>query len=159
MAQHTVRISPGSFTGPEQLPEGRYLARIADAELFNSSLKGTPGIGVSLRIMSPKAFKGEKIRDNLWLTPAAGRMLTAKLSAADIKFSGEDFDLDLDDLVGKTVVINVKHQQYEGETRAQVSSWKHHEGAEESPVSDVTPPEMTKEDPKPETDPDDDIPF
>lgn len=108
------------FTGVESFKrasEGEHVCKIASAEVKQSSG------GNDMIVVSYEVTKGEdktaRVYENYPLVSTALWKLKAMLQAIGMKADGK-VSLDLDRLIGKMVIVVVKHEEYDGKTRARV---------------------------------------
>lgn len=115
---------------PEELPIGKYLADITKAESKTSKSSGSKYLGLSMTIPpeqfpatydvenAPQGFPCSFNRLSLEPTKRAKYRLKTKLTELGIPFSNK---LDLAEFVGRKVMVEITHEPYEGEQRAQVA--------------------------------------
>jgi sRNA-binding protein len=106
------------FTGVESggraCPDGTFKAEITSAVEEESST-GNPMVVAKFKILSGKG-KGALIYDNLSLQPQALFRLKALCEAVGIEADGAA-DIDLDELVGEEILVDVENETYEGKKR------------------------------------------
>lgn len=102
-------------------PEGTHVARVASVE-ESTFQSGNEGFKVAFEI-TKGAGKGAKVYDNFPLTDTALWKLKTLLEALKIKCDGRII-LDTDKMVGKTLEIDVYHEEYEGKNRARISEMR-----------------------------------
>ena len=110
------------FTGVESFQtasEGVHACKIASADEKQSS-GGNDMIVVAFEVIKG-VDKGARVYENFPLVDKALWKLKGLLQAIGMKADGK-VQLDLDKLVGKTCNVTVKHEEYEGKTRARVDS-------------------------------------
>ena len=110
------------FTGVEsfqRMSEGVHVCKIATADVKQSS-GGNYMIVVAFEA-TKGVDKGSRVYENFALMDTALWKLKGLLQAIGMKCDGK-VQLDLDKLVGKTCSVTVKHEEYEGKTRARVDS-------------------------------------
>lgn len=108
------------FTGVEsfqRMSEGVHTCKIVSAD-EKASQGGNDMIVVAFESVKG-ADKGSRVYENYPLTDTALWKLKSLLQAIGMKADGK-VQLDLDKLVGKTCTVTVKHEEYEGKTRARV---------------------------------------
>ena len=118
------------FTGVESFQraaEGRHLCKIVQAD-EKTSQGGNEMIVVAFEVIKGES-KTARVYENYPLLDTALWKLKGLLQAIGMKADGK-VQLDLDKLIGKTCMVTVKHEEYEGKTRARVDS------VEKVPVSD-----------------------
>lgn len=134
------------FTGVESFKkasEGEHGCRIASAELKQSS-GGNDMIVVAYEVIRGED-KGARVYENYPLTDTALWKLKGLLEAIGMKADGK-VSLDLDRLIGKSVNIVVKHEEYDGKIRARVDEVK--KAAVNTAASDDEEEEVEEEAPK-----------
>lgn len=110
------------FTGVESFQrasEGEHLCKIATAD-EKQSQSGNDMIVVAFEVIKGED-KTARVFENYPLIDTALWKLKGLLQAIGMKADGK-VQLDLDRLIGKTCIVNVKHEEYEGKTRARVES-------------------------------------
>ena len=119
MANRKMKLD---FTGVESFlraNEGEHVCKIVSADLKQSS-GGNDMIVVAFEVTKGDD-KGARVYENYPLVETALWKLKGLLQAIGMKADGK-VQLDLDKLVGKVCVVNVKHEEYDGKTRARVES-------------------------------------
>ena len=163
------------FTGVESFQtasEGVHACKIVSADEKTSS-GGNDMIVVAFEVIKG-LDTGARVYENFPLVDKALWKLKGLLQAIGMKADGK-VQLDLDKLVGKTCSVTVKHEEYEGKTRARVDSIsklvvesydeedtddedfedEEEQEEEEKPAKKSKPTKM-KAEPEPEEDDDDD---
>lgn len=110
------------FTGVESFQtasEGVHACKIVSADEKQSS-GGNDMIVVAFEVIKG-LDKGARVYENFPLVDKALWKLKGLLQAIGMKADGK-VQLDLDKLVGKTCSVTVKHEEYDGKTRARVDS-------------------------------------
>lgn len=108
------------FTGVESFQraaEGEHLCKIAQVD-EKTSQGGNEMIVVVFEVIKGES-KSARVYENYPLMDTALWKLKGLLQAIGMKADGK-VQLDLDKLVGKTCIVGVKHEEYEGKTRARV---------------------------------------
>lgn len=108
------------FTGVESFQtagEGLHVCKIASADLKQSS-NGSDMIVVAFEV-TKGADKGARVYENYPLVDKALWKLKGLLQAIGMRADGK-VQLDVDKLIGKVCSVLVKHEEYEGKTRARV---------------------------------------
>lgn len=108
------------FTGVEsfqRVEEGKHVVKVATADVKQSQ-GGNDMIVVAFEVTRGES-KGGRVFENFPLVDNALWKLKGLLQAIGMKADGK-VQLDLDKLVGKVLIIEVKHEEYEGKTRAKV---------------------------------------
>jgi hypothetical protein len=103
--------TPGSYT---VLPDGWYDVRVIAAQETVSSQKQTPGIELTLRVISDNAL-GSTFKDTIWLSasPTSLGFLRQKLEAMGYPVPAGEFTLNEQELVGRVVAVETKQRQGE----------------------------------------------
>ena len=159
------------FTGVESFlraSEGEHLCRVAEADLKESQ-GGNDMIVVQFEVTKGDD-KGARVFENYPLVDTALWKLKSLLQAIGMKADGK-VQLDLDKLVGKVCIVAVKHEEYEGKTRAKVdyvtkystassddddADDEEDEEEQEEEKKPAKKPEKSKKSKKPEPEEDDD---
>ena len=130
--------------------EGEHLCRIAEADV-KASQSGNDMIVVQFEVTKGDD-KGARVFENYPLIDTALWKLKGLLQAIGMKADGK-VQLDLDKLVGKVCIVAVKHEEYEGKTRARVDYVTKYSSAseddEDEDADDVEDEEEEKEEKKP----------
>ena len=111
------------FTGVEafqRVSEGIHHAKISDIQ-EKTSQGGDSMLQVAFEVTSGED-KGNKVFDNLMLTDKALWKFKFLLQVLNMKCDGK-VAVDLDKMIGKTLDINVTHEEYNGQIRARVSDY------------------------------------
>lgn len=112
------------FSGIEsyiKCEEGEHIAVLKEAELKTSEA-GNDMIACVFEVVAG-ASSGARVFDNFVLTEKALWRLKTYLECIGIKADGK-LKLDLDKMTGKKCIIEVSHEEYKGQTRARISSFK-----------------------------------
>lgn len=112
------------FTGVEsyeRASEGKHKVKIVSVE-ETSSQGGNDCLKVCFEVVSG-AEKGARVYETYPLVETALWKLQALLKAIGMRADGKIM-LDLDKMVGKVLFIEVKHEEYQGVTRARVAECK-----------------------------------
>lgn len=112
------------FTGVEEFVRcavGQHKAKVVEAE-EKVSQNGNDMISVSFEVLAGES-KGAKVYDNFPLTEKALWKLKTFLITLGMKADGKVL-LDLSKLPGKTLIIDVTEEEYDGKTRAKIQSYK-----------------------------------
>lgn len=112
------------FSGVEayvKCAEGQHVVKLTEIE------EGTSQAGNDMLSATFKVVKGQStgavLYDNFVLTEKALWKLQSFLMAVGMKADGK-ITLDLDKLIGKTCIVEVEHEEYEGKTRARIQEFK-----------------------------------
>ena len=111
------------FTGIEayvKCAEGQHVVKLTEIEETESQA-GNPMLNATFQVVKG-ASTGAKLYDNFVLTEKALWKLQSFLVAVGMKADGKMI-LDLDKLVGKTCIVEVAHEEYEGKTRARIQEF------------------------------------
>lgn len=112
------------FSGVEvfnRAPEGTHVVKVASVEEVTFQ-GGNEGFKVAFEI-TKGAGKGARVYENFPLVDTALWKLKSLLVAIGMKADGR-VTLDTDKLIGKTLEIDVYHEDYEGKTRAKVGDMR-----------------------------------
>lgn len=112
------------FSGVEvfnRAPEGTHVVKVASVEEVTFQ-GGNEGFKVAFEI-TKGAGKGARVYENFPLVDTALWKLKSLLVAIGMKADGR-VTLDTDKLIGKTLEIDVYHEDYEGKTRAKVGEMR-----------------------------------
>lgn len=124
------------FSGVEtfaKAPEGVHVAKIATVEetVFQS---GNEGFKIAFEILKG-AGKGARVYENFPLADNSLWKLKTLLEAVKIKCDGRII-LDTDKLIGKTLEIEVYHEEYDGKMRARLGEMRKLAPVEAEPDDD-----------------------
>ena len=107
------------------VPEGDYLAKPVNAELRKSEKSGGRYLSWRFQIIEPKKFKGKTLYDRTSLKPDALWNLRNLINAALGKnVAGKVVNFDPEVAYGKTVMITVEDDEYEGKIRSQIVDYQ-----------------------------------
>lgn len=112
------------FSGVEtfqKAPEGAHVVKVASMEEV-SFASGNQGFKVAFELVKGAA-KGAKVYENFPLADTSLWKLKSLLEAVKIKCDGRIL-LDTDKVVGKTLEIEVIHEEYNGSMRARVAEMR-----------------------------------
>ena len=101
--------------------EGRHVVKIHSIEEKTS--QGGNDMLVCCFEVTRGEDKGARVYENYPLVDTALWKLKAMLQAVGMKADGK-ISLDLDKLEGKVLVIEVKHEEYNGQTRARIQEYR-----------------------------------
>lgn len=107
-----------SFT---RCPEGEWLAQLKKADMGEVQGSGDDCIKAQFEVIKGSA-KGNTVFETFSLTEKALWKLKSFLDAAGMKSNGK-LTLDLDKMEGKVCIIDVIHDEYNGQKRAKISSY------------------------------------
>lgn len=101
--------------------EGEHLARVKKAEMGTVQGSGDDCVKAVFEVLKG-ADKGCQVFETFSLSEKALWKLKSFLQAIGIKADGK-FTLDLDKVEGKVLVIDVVHEEYNGQKRAKISEY------------------------------------
>lgn len=111
------------FTGVEsyqRVSEGIHRAKISEIQ-EKTSQGGDPMLQIAFEVIKGDD-KGNKVFDSLVLTDKALWKFKSLLQVLNMKCEGK-VAVDLDNMIGKVLDINVIHEEYNGVTRAKISEY------------------------------------
>lgn len=111
------------FTGVEsyqRVSEGIHRAKISEIQ-EKASQGGDPMLQIAFEVIKGDD-KGSKVFDSLVLTDKALWKFKSLLQVLNMKCEGK-VAVDLDNMIGKVLDINVIHEEYNGVTRAKISEY------------------------------------
>lgn len=112
------------FTGVESYltaDEGQHVAKIVTA-VEKPSSTGNDMVVVTFEVVKGDCA-GARVRENYPLVSTALFKLKALLEAVGLKADGK-IQLDTDKLVGKNLIVEVRHEEYNGSTQGKVAAVK-----------------------------------
>lgn len=112
------------FSGIEayvKCAEGQHVVKLVEIEETESQA-GNDMLNATFKVVKG-ASTGATLYDNFVLTEKALWKLQSFLVAIGKKADGK-ITLDLDALIGKTCIVEVEHEEYEGKTRARIQEFK-----------------------------------
>lgn len=112
------------FSGVEayvKCAEGQHIVKLVEIEETESQA-GNSMLNATFKVVKGQST-GATLYDNFVLTEKALWKLQAFLVAIGMKADGR-ITLDLDNLVGKTCIVEVAHEEYDGKTRARIQEFK-----------------------------------
>lgn len=101
--------------------EGEHIVKLIEIE-ESESQAGNDMLSATFQVVKGNST-GAKLYDNFVLTEKALWKLQSFLTAVGIKADSKVI-IDLDKLVGKTCIVSVEHEEYEGKTRARIQEFK-----------------------------------
>lgn len=107
-----------SFT---RCPEGTWLARLKKIDMVEIQGSGDDGLKAQFEVVKGSA-KGNSVFETFSLAEKALWKLKQCLEAMGLKASGK-LTLDLDKIEGKICLIDVIHDEYNGQKRAKISAY------------------------------------
>jgi hypothetical protein len=143
------------FSGIEayvKCAEGQHVVKLVEIEETESQA-GNDMLNATFKVVKG-ASTGATLYDNFVLTEKALWKLQSFLMAVGMKADGK-IVLDLDKLIGKTCIVEVAHEEYDGKTRARIQEFlKLASKAEEEPDDeDIEDDEEEEEEPTPKKKP------
>ena len=121
------------FSGIEayvKCAEGQHVVKLVEIEETESQA-GNDMLNATFKVVKG-ASTGATLYDNFVLTEKALWKLQSFLIAIGKKADGR-ITLDLDSLIGKTCIVEVEHEEYDGKTRARIQEFKKLAAAAEEP--------------------------
>lgn len=152
-----ARKLKADFTGVENFvkcTEGEHVVVLKEIEEKASSA-GNEMLAVTFEV-SKGTCKGAKLYDNFVLTEKALWKLKSYLEVVGVKADGK-IVIDLDKLIGKVCIVDVIHEEYNGNMKARIDSYKkieikstpvEDEDFDEDEEDEPTPPPKKKVEPK-----------
>lgn len=137
------------MTGVEsytRCPEGEWLAKLSSIEEGTVQGSGDDCLKARFEVIKGSA-KGCAVFETFSLTEKALWKLKGFLEAVGMKANGK-LSLDLDKLEGKVCVINVIHDEYNGQKRAKIASYIKPEDDEEDEDEDEAEDDEEEEAPR-----------
>ena len=116
-----VKVDMTGVESYSRCPEGEWLARLKKIKEVEIQGSGDDGLKAQFEVIKGDA-KGCSVFETFSLTEKALWKLKSFLDAAGLKSSGR-LSLDLDKLEGKTCIIDVIHDEYNGQKRAKISAY------------------------------------
>lgn len=137
------------MTGVEsytRCPEGEWLAKLSSIEEGTIQGSGDDCLKARFEVIKGSA-KGCAVFETFSLTEKALWKLKGFLEAIGMKANGK-LSLDLDKLEGKVCIINVIHDEYNGQKRAKIASYLKPEDDEEDEEDDEDEEDEEEEAPR-----------
>lgn len=122
MAKRTVKLDMTNVESYVRCPEGEWLAKVKKADLGTVQGSGDDCIKVVFEVITKGEANGAQVFETFSLSEKALWKLKNFLEAIGLKASGK-INLDLDKILGKTCIIDVFHDEYNGQKRAKVSDY------------------------------------
>lgn len=116
-----VRVDMTGVESYTRCPEGEWLAKLVKIEEVTIQGSGDDGLKAQFEVLKGDA-KGCKVFETFSLGEKALWKLKSFLDAAGMKSDGK-LMLDLDKLEGKTCILDVVHDEYNGQKRAKISAY------------------------------------
>lgn len=124
----------GVEAGGKRIPEGEYEVEVA-AVVAKESGEGKPYLNWELKIVDGK-FKGTKLYHMTSLQPQALFNLRRTLEALGQEVPDGTLQLNLDEVIGLQMGVEVEHEEYNGKTQNRVTEVFSLEDSEESDSDD-----------------------
>lgn len=116
-----VKLDMTGVESYSRCPEGEWLAKLKKIE-ETTVQSGDDALKAQFEVIKGEA-KGNTVFETFSLAEKALWKFKSFLSAAGVKADGK-IVIDLDKLEGKTCVISVSHEEYNGSKRAKISSFE-----------------------------------
>lgn len=133
--------------------EGQHIVKLVEMEETESQA-GNDMLSATFQVVKGQST-GAKLYDNFVLTEKALWKLQSFLMAVGMKADGK-IVLDIDKLIGKTCIVEVEHEEYEGKTRARIQEFKKLSAAvedEDEDVDDISEEDVEEEEETPKKKP------
>ena len=118
------RIVTIDFTGVEAgggaVAEGKYEVEVV--EVTEEEGEAGPYLAFEYKIIGPGKAKG-KLWDNVSLSKQSLWRARGVLEALGVETPDDEADIDLDDLMGRTVGVEVSHETYNKKVRARITDF------------------------------------
>lgn len=137
----------------EILPKGKYVVYLFDVDLKKTQKKDD--MYVLILKVAEGEYKGRQLFFNLPVMPQTMWKIKETLEAFGVEVPKSVLSIDFDELLGKKVVANVDHREYQGKDREDVTGLQPYEGGNSNGDSD----DPFADDGEPIDVSDDDIPF
>lgn len=121
-AKSTIKVDLTGVETRKNLPEGQYMVTLNSASVEKSQNSGNDYIKFEFEVSEGK-FRGAKLYHNSSLQPQALFNLKAVLTALGFSIPNKAFELELEDLIGLTCIVEVTHEVYQGENRARITEF------------------------------------
>lgn len=116
-----VKVNMSGVESFTRCPEGEWYAKLKKAEMGEVQGSGDDCIKAQFEVIKGSA-KGNTVFETFSLTEKALWKLKSFLDAVGMKSDGK-LTLDLDKMEGKVCIIDVIHEEYNGQKRAKISSY------------------------------------
>lgn len=116
-----VKVNMTGVESYTRCPEGEWLARLKKIEMGEVQGSGDDALKAQFEVVKGSA-KGNTVFETFSLTEKALWKLKSFLDAIGMKSDGK-LTLDLDKLEGKTCIIDVTHDEFNGTKRAKIASY------------------------------------
>ena len=121
-AKSAIKVDLTGVETRKNLPEGQYMVTLNSASVEKSQNSGNDYIKFEFEVSEGK-FRGAKLYHNSSLQPQALFNLKAVLAALGFSIPNKAFELELEDLIGLTCIVEVTHEVYQGENRARITEF------------------------------------
>jgi hypothetical protein len=105
-------------------PDDRVDVTIVEARVIESK-QGTPGIGITL-----EDDQGRELEDAVWVTRNTRGRVEELWTACGLPFPSGRLRINVKDLEGKRVLVELAEQEYNGRTSTRVQSWSRSGGSD-----------------------------
>lgn len=116
-----VKVDMTNVESFSRCPEGEWLAKLKKIEEVTIQGSGDDGLKAQFEVIKGDA-KGNSVFETFSMSEKALWKLKSFLEAAGVKSTGR-ITLDLDKLEGKICIIDVIHEEYNGQKRAKISAY------------------------------------
>jgi hypothetical protein len=126
-----------NFTGVESFvkcSEGEHIAVLKEIKEESAKSSGSDMLACVFEVIKGSST-GARVYDNFVLTDKALWKLKGYLEVVGLKADGKIM-IDLDKMVGKTCIISVSHEEYNGSKRARIEEYKKLEASDDEDVDD-----------------------
>lgn len=131
--------------------EGQHIVKLVEMEETESQA-GNDMLSATFQVVKGQST-GAKLYDNFVLTEKALWKLQSFLIAVGMKADGK-MVLDIDKLIGKTCIVEVEHEEYEGKTRARIQEFKKLSATvDDEDADDIDEDDVEDEEPTPKKKP------
>jgi hypothetical protein len=101
------------------LPNGPYILAVTSVEKKRSESSGNDYLAWEYKVSEGK-HKGKKVWDNTSLQPQALWRLRNLLEAMGMEIEDGEMDIDLDELAGELVGVEIENEKYQGKNKARI---------------------------------------
>lgn len=117
MAKFQFDIAPEDENGDFYVSPGCYLAECVEAD-EGLTKERDPKIKFTFQILRPEAQEGKKIFRDCALTKKSAGFTVPVLKALGVERTGEGYDFETEDFIGRMVVVVVEDREYQGQVRS-----------------------------------------
>ena len=121
----TPRKLKVDFTGVEsyiKCDEGEHIVKLTEVTEKTAESSGNEMLAVVFEV-TKGSCAGARLFDNFVLTEKALWKLKSYLEVVGIKADGK-IAINLDNLIGKTCIVTVSHEEYKGQLKARIDGYK-----------------------------------